>query len=480
MATTPPLSLATDPGRINPVGAQQSDLEEYQKSLESQIKALEQRYNQPNWFNVAAGFAKPQLGGFFASLGSASQALGENEEKRRESMLPIAQMRTQLAQSKILTGQNKTQADEFEAYRASKQPMTPQIAERLISLNPQSQVAQAVKEALQSAQTIASTASTKLGTEVKALEASGADPRMAALADVYAPSINPEQRQKAEQIVFQSKPPGTEDSAWKAMSPYDRAEEVRKYAASQRELQMDKEGTSLQQAKISLERMPLLHSIRETAVQPGMDRFLGVFKGNDLMSIIARAATDGKLVGGKLEGFDEYFKQANLKDPVELANAQNLIKQLAELQVRSTSSTNHPTDLSRQLQATATPGLGNTQRSLLTLIDVLAYSDKHAQELHKLNVMGKVPSRFQEVSQQRVDLERDYMKNKSKLITSDPFARPADWIYNPTAIPESVIKPEKTEAPAASGAKPATPAKTSSYKPPPGWKKMPDGSFVKE
>jgi hypothetical protein len=477
MATQSPLSLATDPAKINPVGASQTDLEEYQKSLDAQIKALEQRYAQPNWFNVAAGFAKPQLGGFLASLGSASQSLGETEERRRETMLPVAQMRTQLAQSKILTGQNKTQADEFEAWRNSGKPMDEKTYARIVSLQPESAVAKAAKGFFDAAQTAASTKQTQLSTETGAMDASGRDPRMAALADVYAPSIKPEQRQKAEQIVFESKPPGTEDTAWRAMSPYDRAEEVRKYAASQRELQMDKEGSSLQQAKISLERMPLLHSIRETAVQPGMDRFLGVFRGNDLMSIIARAATDGKLVGGKLEGFDEYFKQANLKDPVELANAQNLIKQLAELQVRSTTSINHPTDLSRQLQATATPGLGNTQRSLLTLIDVLAYSDKHAQELHKLNVMGKVPSRFQEVSQQRIDLERDYMKNKSKLITSDPFARPADWIYNPTAIAESVIKPAKTEAP---GAAPAAPAKTSSYKPPPGWKKMPDGSFVKE
>jgi hypothetical protein len=480
MATQSPLSLVTDPAKINPVGASQTDLEEYQKSLDAQIKALEQRYAQPNWFNVAAGFAKPQLGGFLASLGSASQALGETEERRREAELPVAQMRTQLAQSKILTGQNKTQADEFEAWRNSGKPMDEKTYARIVSLQPESAVAKAAKGFFDAAQTAASTKQTQLSTETGAMDASGRDPRMAALADVYAPSIKPEQRQKAEQIVFESKPPGTEDTAWRAMSPYDRAEEVRKYAASQRELQMDKEGSSLQQAKISLERMPLLHSIRETAVQPGMDRFLGVFRGNDLMSIIARAATDGKLVGGKLEGFDEYFKQANLKDPVELANAQNLIKQLAELQVRSTTSINHPTDLSRQLQATATPGLGNTQRSLLTLIDVLAYSDKHAQELHKLNVMGKVPSRFQEVSQQRIDLERDYMKNKSKLITSDPFARPADWIYNPTAIADSVIKPAKTEAPAAPGAAPAAPAKTSSYKPPPGWKKMPDGSFVKE
>lgn len=471
MATPSPLSLVTDPAKINPVGAQPSDLEEYQKSLESQIKALEQRYAQPNWFNVAAGFAKPQLGGFLASMGSASQALGETEEKRREAMLPVAQMRTQLAQSKILTGQNKTQADEFEAYRASGKPMTPQIAERLISLNPDSQVAKAVKEALSSAQQIAQTAQTKLGTEVEALKASGSDLRMAALAEVYAPSISPEQRQKAEQIVSQSKPPGTEDASWNAMSPYDRAEEVRKYAASQRELQMDKESVSSQQARIAMDRLPLLHTIREIAVQPGMDRFLGVFRGNDLMNIIARAASEGKLVGGKLEGFDEYFRQANLKDPTELANAQNLIKNLAELQVKSTASTAHPTDLSRQLQSTATPGLGNTQRSLLTLVDVLAYSDKHAQDVNRLNVMGKVPARELEASEQRDKLEREFIKNKSKLITSDPFKRPADWIYMPT--PAGEFAPSKAEAS-------ATPAKTSSYKPPPGWKKMPDGSFVKE
>ena len=40
-------------------------------------KALEKRYEQPNWFKVAAGFAKPQLGGFTASLGSAAEALGK-------------------------------------------------------------------------------------------------------------------------------------------------------------------------------------------------------------------------------------------------------------------------------------------------------------------------------------------------------------------------------------------------------------------
>jgi hypothetical protein len=139
--------LSSDPSKVNPTGASQEDLSEYQKSLEEQIKSLEQRYANPNWFKVAAGFLKPQLGGFAASLGSASEALGENVEQGRAAALPIAQMRSQLAQSKILTGQKKTQSDEFEAWRSSGKPMDQATFSRIFSLDPSSQVAEAAKAA---------------------------------------------------------------------------------------------------------------------------------------------------------------------------------------------------------------------------------------------------------------------------------------------------------------------------------------------
>lgn len=139
--------LASDPSKINPTGASQEDLSEYQKSLEAQINSLEQRYANPNWFKVAAGFLKPQLGGFAASLGSASEALGENVEQGRAAALPIAQMRSQLAQSKILTGQKKSQSDAFEAWRASGKPMDQATFSRIASLDPTSQVAEAAKAA---------------------------------------------------------------------------------------------------------------------------------------------------------------------------------------------------------------------------------------------------------------------------------------------------------------------------------------------
>lgn len=138
MATDTPIKggLSTDPSKLNLYGARDEDVNEYQKSLEDSIKALQQRYAQPNWFNVAAGFFKPQLGGFAASLGSASEALGQNVEREREAQLPIAQMRSQLAMSKINMGQNRTAADLVKGWegRGSPPGEMPALAQKLESL----------------------------------------------------------------------------------------------------------------------------------------------------------------------------------------------------------------------------------------------------------------------------------------------------------------------------------------------------------
>jgi hypothetical protein len=151
MATNP-LTLATDPSKINPAGAQQADLEEYQKSLDAQIKSLEDRYANPNYFKVAAGFLKPQLGGFFASVGSASEALGENVEQQRAAALPIAQMRSQLAQSKILTGQNKTVADMVAEFYASGKPLTPEFVAQVKRIAPDAPSTKALMAQLETMQ----------------------------------------------------------------------------------------------------------------------------------------------------------------------------------------------------------------------------------------------------------------------------------------------------------------------------------------
>jgi hypothetical protein len=139
--------------KINFYGADVSDTQAYQDALAASVQALEQRYANPNWFNVAAGFFKPQLGGFAASLGSASQALGENVEKQRESQLPLAQMRAQLAASKITMGQGSAAAKAFADWKATGQPMNEATYAHITGLAPDSPSAVAAKAAYEGERT---------------------------------------------------------------------------------------------------------------------------------------------------------------------------------------------------------------------------------------------------------------------------------------------------------------------------------------
>jgi hypothetical protein len=84
--------------------------DENMQATEKLIKSLEERYANPNWFKVASGFLKPQLGGFFASLGSAGEALSENVEQQRAIAPTIEKMRADLATQRVGLSQ-RTSAD---------------------------------------------------------------------------------------------------------------------------------------------------------------------------------------------------------------------------------------------------------------------------------------------------------------------------------------------------------------------------------
>lgn len=132
---------ATDPQMQSILDAQQAGLQ-----------ALEQRYANPNWFNVAAGFFKPQLGGFAASLGSASQALGENVEKQRESQIPIAKMRSDIALTQLTMGQRQKAAEMEKTRLGAQKPVTPQYVAELLNMAPGSPQALGAKGELEAMQ----------------------------------------------------------------------------------------------------------------------------------------------------------------------------------------------------------------------------------------------------------------------------------------------------------------------------------------
>jgi hypothetical protein len=136
-----------DLSKVNLYGADEGQLGELKQSQEDIIKSLENRYNQPNWFKVSAGFLKPQLGGFGASLGSASEALAENVEKQRESQIPIAQMRAQLAQTNLSLGSQQKANQMMQAWKSSGKPMDQATYAEVTALAPNSAAATAAKAA---------------------------------------------------------------------------------------------------------------------------------------------------------------------------------------------------------------------------------------------------------------------------------------------------------------------------------------------
>jgi hypothetical protein len=95
-------------------GIEDPQLQEYMALLKENETALKARYENPNWFNVAAGFLKPQLGGFAASLGSAGAALGDWQEKQRANELDVAKMRSEIGMTKMVLSQRQKAAQNLQ------------------------------------------------------------------------------------------------------------------------------------------------------------------------------------------------------------------------------------------------------------------------------------------------------------------------------------------------------------------------------
>jgi len=84
------------------IGGDDRAKSEYFDAIQKTLTALEARTQQgPNLFQVGAAFLDPgRTGNFGEALGRASGVVGQYQDKQRESELPIAQMRAQLAGQK--------------------------------------------------------------------------------------------------------------------------------------------------------------------------------------------------------------------------------------------------------------------------------------------------------------------------------------------------------------------------------------------
>jgi len=446
MATQQNLQLSTDPSKINQYEADPKTLETYHSSLEDQLKALEMRYENPNWFKVAAAFLKPQLGGFSASLGSAAESLGENVEAGRANQLPVAQMRAQLAASKLATESNVKQNQAFQAWKATGKPMDATTYANVIGYNPASPIAKAAKGYLDAAQQT-------LGMKVTAAEAAGKDPLMQVdewirleLNPNADPKVLEAKTKAAQEAISASKPPQIDQAQWNGMSRYQQMEASLEYAKQQREQGMTEEQKYRQQAVSAQDRLPLLSSIRSLALGVGlpsvktsdgkeidgqqqMEQMLGIFKGSNPLDVFARAASDKNALGIMAE-LEKYAAQFKAVQPAAYDHFQKLVKLLAENQMTIRNASLNPTDASMLLQQTGQPNIGNTQRSLVTLVDLIGHAEEHAIDRYRYATEKGVQQRLLPFNQGWNDIQRKYQEEHNRIATSSPTLSKPNW-YNP-------------------------------------------------
>lgn len=494
MATNPPQNLpleypssyseklAFDVSKVNPMGVGKSPevTQAYEGAMQAQkdlADSLERRFAQPNWFKVAEGFLKPQLGGFFASLGSASGALAQQQEAQRAIAPTIARMRAEIAAGQLPLAQRREQVKMLEKAKAEDRPLTPDEIQYMTAYG-ESDISKAAMDWHRQAQA-------RLALVREAVGAMGKDPNMPfqdfaklQMTEGADPKKVQDAQKNYEDTLNSSRPPQIEPAQWAAMPRYDKMEAVTQYARAQREAGSQAETALQQTAQQAPGQLALLGSIRDLAMGVGlkpekdkdgkevsgqqlMDKALGVFRGNNPFEVIARAVSDGK--GPQImQDFDQYARQFSIS-PQVMDQFQKLVKLLTENLMTLRNGTVNPTDATMLMQQSGSPNIGNTQRALVTLTDLMAHGAQHSISKYNYVVQNKVPFRMLGIDDGYLGKLRDYAQQHRQIATQSPDVRMPEW-YSPTYSPKSAggaqAFPVPSAAPAVPAATPATPAGT--------------------
>lgn len=467
-----------DMAKVNPVGVEEHPYirSAYENMLQSQKEladSLEKRYEQPNWFKIAAGFAKPQLGGFLASLGSASQAMGENVEAQRAIAPTVARMRAEVAAGQLPLSQRVVQRDAFAEW--DKSGRDPKKLPAIIALSPDSPIATAAKEFYAAASTAAGTKSTQLGTTITAQEAAAKHPYIDVNEFLEKSQLGNIEQQKESLIK------AIADKGY--YSPQDlKLKSVSELTGIASQLNNQFAEKSLENAKTAGEmvdnstvQLQNLSTARHLASSPKLEKLLGIESGSNAVSALFNwVATNSD---GDFSRLSIAARQLAEKDPSAYSEFQILRKALATNLATAREGITNPSVASQALLAQTTPDPRMTREAILKLIDLQA-NDVN-QNLSRARIMSSTkgpngeqldPNQLRQ-SPLYQSITR-YSDDRKKAILNGSYMRDRlPDFYSPYyEAPTS----QQSQVP---GQKPTGADK---YKPPKGWKKNPDGSFSKE
>lgn len=453
---------------INPAEQAPEAIEKYKTTLQEQIGALERRYDQPNWFKVAAGFAKPQLGGFLASIGSASEALGQNVEQQREQQLPIAQMKAQIEQANMLLGQKQKQNDIFQEWRKSGKPMDTDTYTRIASLGVNTDVAQAAKQFHEQELNRLGTQAREqdivagsLGIQQKLLD----NPALIINNPAYtgARSATKEESEEYVKNLSAAKPPGFTPTEWSTMTIPQKAEAFAAYANKKATSGMSEGDKFAFEAGKAQDTLDELASLRTLAVDKDMEPLFTIGRSGDLFSQFralvekfggnTSAAAEGMIAAAR-----DKLKNASNETR---AKADKLIKGIAELEVNLRGRLNNPTDAASTLSSARSPSLDNSQAGFVGILDQLglnAYRDIGVGKLHNQLLRKGVTAKDAAYSEELEKFRSETRKLRTQLASNYSLSSMPAWYDTRIQTIRQEPAVESAPAGAAVGSSPSSPA----------------------
>lgn len=388
LASVPMFSVPQiDLSKVNPtgVGTDPNITEDYKTLLEAQKKyadELEQRYAKPNLFKVAAGFAKPQLGGFLASLGSASQALGEQVELQRAVAPTVAQMRAEIAKGNIALGQGKKAAGIAAKAGEEGRLPSPTEAAEIASLTGGPGGAAGAGQAIstaqfnQLAQALQSGASyTELMSKFpKAFVDANVPILLGQIPGLKPPEGMPGTLSGAKLTGVPAgtpaggaRIPGVPESmtANLPLGP-----QITAQAQTVQAMQEEREklnSTLTQAATTAVPIFEVATNLYKAASNPALSGAFGVFEKGDPLSIIGKALESGSFPN-VIANMRQYITQARLgadEKKRALSDLQAMEGALADLQTKMQNGVINPTDVRTMFESESIPGTRNTQDAFL-------------------------------------------------------------------------------------------------------------------
>ena len=456
------------------------------KAREDALASLEQRYAQPNWFKVAAGFLKPQLGGFGASLGSASDALGENIEQQRAIAPTIAVERAKLAQMQSMMGKNERGAN---------------LAGEILGLGPNSGRTLSTAKDLTTFITpdninkvpaaigrLAAAGQTDLAKSLEAAQTaykgtiesrtaetglSAAEQERIRLNPTYVPKLNDSlpigSREQQDNLAAQLRSSligkGIDESQVKTAGLAQLQainDNVMQEQAKKRFETLDVSGKEADQAR---DQLVSLSEARTLASKEGIKKLLGMGAGQSALSALLGYIQNTTDTTGS--ALTKSIAQLKATDPEAYSDFQTLEKILSRNLMGARAAMRNPSVSSTMIAAQSNPSKYNSQDALLKMIDLMAHEEANTYREYKIKEKHKGdPYKMREDLEKLHDMNLD---ERTSIVSKPSIAGELPSFYR---LSNAVMPANNPTAP--------VPVSNGERKPPKGWHKLPNGHFEKD